>query len=87
MKSVFLNPLRPTQATHGRREAVRDAGGYERTTVPLAEFRWADLFRATLAWPESEAEFERLLKKALRLAGSELAVGLPGYTGRRSKPK
>lgn len=67
---------------------VRDAGGYERTTVPLAEFRWADLFRATLAWPENDADFERLLKKALQVAGSALAVGLPGYTGRkRGKPE
>jgi hypothetical protein len=25
--------------------SVREAGGYAQTTVPLAEFRWADLFR------------------------------------------
>ena len=67
---------------------VRDAGGYERTTVPLAEFRWADLFRAALAWPESDVAFEKLLKKALRLAASERAVGLPGYRARaKGKPQ
>lgn len=58
---------------------VRDAGGYERTTVPLAEFRWADLFRATLPKPDSDEAFKILLKKAIRMAKSELAMGLPGY--------
>lgn len=61
--------------------SVRDAGGYERTTVPLAEFRWADFFRCNLPAPNSDAEFKALIKEAVKLARNELALGLPGYTG------
>lgn len=66
---------------------VRDAGGYEPTTVPLAEFRWADLFRSALPCHEdaqaSDADFARLLKWALRFAKGDHAIGLPGYRHRR----
>lgn len=61
--------------------SVRDAGGYEKTTVPLEEFRWADFFRARLSPPESDAEFDGLVKKAVKLARSKAALGLPGYLG------
>jgi len=61
--------------------SVRDAGGYEKTTVPLEEFRWADFFRAHFSPPESDAEFDRLVKKAVKLAQSKAALGLPGYRG------
>ena len=61
--------------------SVRDAGGYEKTTVPLEEFRWADLFRSNLPYPTSDAEFESLVKKAVKLAKSTVAIGLPGYVG------
>lgn len=62
---------------------VRDAGAYEPTTVPLAEFRWADFFRATLPFPESDSAFNTLIRKAVRLAKSERAIGLPGHVGGR----
>lgn len=62
--------------------SVRDAGGYEKTTVPLEEFRWADLFRAYLPRPETEEEFASVEKQALKLAKSKLAAGLPGYVGK-----
>jgi hypothetical protein len=58
---------------------VRDAGGFEVTQVPLAEFRWADLFRSTLRFPETDAEFHALIGEALTLARSKLARGMPGY--------
>jgi hypothetical protein len=61
--------------------SVRDAGGYEKTTVPLAEFRWADLFRNILPCPSSDAEFKSLVKKAVKLAKSAVAMGLPGFIG------
>lgn len=62
--------------------AVRDAGGYEKTTVPLEEFRWADFFRAALPRPDSDEKFAAMLDKALKLAKSDSALGLPGYLGR-----
>jgi hypothetical protein len=63
--------------------SVRDAGGYEKTNVPLEEFRWADLFRSRLRPPDSDDEFEALVKKAIALAKSEVALGLPGYIGHK----
>ncbi|SAK76980.1 chromosome partitioning protein ParB [Caballeronia catudaia] len=65
----------------GLSASVRDAGGYEKTSVPLEEFRWADFFRCNLAVPHSDEEFESLVKEAIKLAKSEAAIGLPGYLG------
>ncbi|CAL8480654.1 ParB-like protein [Caballeronia sp. S22] len=60
---------------------VRAAGGYEKTDVPLADFRWADLFHAHFPQPQGDAEFDALLKPALEFARSAAAAGLPGFTG------
>ena len=60
---------------------VRDAGGYAKTDVPLADFRWADFLHAHFAPPQNDAEFDALLAPALGLARSEAAAGLPGFTG------
>ncbi|SAL02826.1 chromosome partitioning protein ParB [Caballeronia pedi] len=61
--------------------SVRDAGGYEKTSVPLEEFRWADFFRHRLPPPRSDAEFDSLIKKAVGLAKNRAALGLPDYMG------
>ncbi|SAL88370.1 chromosome partitioning protein ParB [Caballeronia arvi] len=61
--------------------SVRDAGGYEKTTVPLEEFRWADFFRQNFPPPQTDAEFDSLVKKALEFAKTKAALGLPGYLG------
>ncbi|KAK45682.1 ParB/Srx family N-terminal domain-containing protein [Caballeronia sp. LZ029] len=61
--------------------SVRDAGGYEKTSVPLEEFRWADFFRHQLPLPHSDEEFNSLIQKAVDLAKSKSALGLPGYRG------
>ena len=61
--------------------SVRDAGGYEKTTVPLEEFRWADLFRTYLPYPGTDEEFASVEGQALKLAKSSVAEGLPGYIG------
>ena len=66
--------------------SVREAGGYRKTSVPLAEFRWADLFRKLLPRPANDEEYEALVKRALDLAKSEAALGLPGYEGPDSGP-
>lgn len=61
--------------------AVRDAGGYDKTSVPLEEFRWADFFRRMLPAPDGDAAFDKLVKEGLKLARSKLARGLPGFKG------
>ena len=58
--------------------AVRDAGGYEKTAVPLAEFGWADFWRSHLPPPESDAEYASLVEKGVELAKTKPARGLPG---------
>jgi hypothetical protein len=62
--------------------SVRDAGGYEKTTVPLEEFRWADLFRTYLPYPRTDDEFVSVERQAFKLARSKAAAGLPGYIGK-----
>jgi len=61
--------------------AVRDAGGYEKTNVPLEEFRWADFFRHRLPPPKTDAEFDALTTNGVELARTRAALGLPGYIG------
>jgi YD repeat-containing protein len=61
--------------------AVRDAGGYEKTSVPLEEFRWSDFLRRHLPPPESDADYDALVKKGVKLAKTKVALGLPGYLG------
>ncbi|SAK91713.1 chromosome partitioning protein ParB [Caballeronia calidae] len=41
--------------------SVRDAGGYEKTSVPLEEFRWADFFRQAL--PPRERRGVRIARR------------------------
>ncbi|CAG4912920.1 ParB/Srx family N-terminal domain-containing protein [Paraburkholderia saeva] len=62
--------------------SVRDAGGYEKTTVPLEEFRWADFFRTYLPYPGTDKEFALVKRQALKLAKGAAAAGLPGYVGK-----
>ena len=66
---------------------VRDAGGYEKTTVPLEEFRWADFFRANIPLPESDEDFASAVRHGVNLAKGELAIGLPGFVGPEGKQK
>ncbi|NKJ51151.1 chromosome partitioning protein ParB [Burkholderia sp. SG-MS1] len=61
---------------------ARDAGAFEQTDTPLAEFRWADLLRTLLPLPTNDDEFDDALRKAIKLARSELAIGLPGFLGK-----
>jgi hypothetical protein len=60
---------------------VRAAGGYEKTDVPLADFRWADFFRAHFPRPNDDAEFDALIQRAKERARSDAAAGLPGFIG------
>lgn len=57
---------------------VRNAGGYEKTPTPFAEFVWADFFRRSIAIEDVKASFQNVLKLAVSLATSGLAKGLPG---------
>ena len=61
---------------------ARDAGAFEKTAVPLEEFRWIELFRSLLPRPDDHDEtFAALLDQAVELARSDVATGLPGFLG------
>jgi hypothetical protein len=60
---------------------VRAARGYDKTDVPLADFRWAEFFRARFERPNDDAQFEALIARATDLARSDAAAGLPGFIG------
>jgi hypothetical protein len=59
-----------------------EAGAYEKTGVPLEDFRWADFFRSMLPLPKGDEEFEKVLRQAIDLAKTDAAIGMPGYLGK-----
>lgn len=61
---------------------VRKRGGYDKSEVPFAEFRWAQFFRARLKTYPTKADFEKAVLEAMTLVHASAAKGLPGY-----KPK
>lgn len=60
---------------------VREAGGYEKTPTAFAEFVWADFYRRSIAIEDLRADFHGAVKRAIALASSKLAHGLPGFHG------
>jgi len=62
--------------------AVREAGGYQNTDEPFAEFKWADFFReAKLLTPQGFGydRFNEAVQAGLQMACSDNAKGLPGF--------
>jgi hypothetical protein len=58
---------------------VRNAGGYDKTPLPFAEFVWADFFRRNIAIEDVRANFDAAVETAIPLARSQRASRLPGY--------
>lgn len=69
----------PYRSLAGR---VRDAGGYDKTSEPFAEFKWANFFRERVKIGPKRADFDRAVEEALRLVRDPAAKGLPGYKPR-----
>jgi hypothetical protein len=65
---------------------VRNAGGYDKTPTPFAEFQWADFFRPRVRIGPTRADFDEAVKRALSLAGTPEAAHLPGYRGAKGAP-
>ena len=61
--------------------AVREQGGFEKSTAPFCEFKWADFFRKKLPIDRSEAGFKAAVAHALKLCQGPEAKHLPGYIG------
>ena len=60
--------------------AVRERGGFEKTTASFAEFQWANYFRKRIVIGPKEKGFEKAVKAALKISHSAEAKNLPGYT-------
>jgi hypothetical protein len=74
LKSLRDDPYR-SLAAH-----VRNAGGYEKTLAPFAEFVWADYFRKRIeAAKLAKDRFERAVDQGIALARHAAAAHLPGY--------
>lgn len=59
---------------------VQRAGGYRRSRVPFANFRWAEFFRRRrLLGRGYERDFDGAVRKALKAARSKAARRLPGF--------
>ena len=61
---------------------VRMDGGYQKTPIPFAEFKWADFFRKNLKAKPYHDDFDKASKEALALAKDPRAKNLPGYSGK-----
>jgi hypothetical protein len=58
---------------------VRDAGGYDKTPEPFAEFQWADFFRTRIRMWATSCQFKSAVLQAAHLARSPDALVLPGF--------
>ena len=70
---------------------VRKEGGYRKSTEYFAEFQWADFFRGqtgdnAISKGDIENHWGKTLKRAVELAVSPSARGLPGYSGKKEAP-
>ncbi len=60
--------------------AVRDRGGFQRTTISFSEFQWANFFRKRIDIGPNPKDFNKAVEAALRLSHTAEAKDLPGYT-------
>ena len=70
--------------------AVRNRGGFQKTTASFAEFQWANFFRKRIEIGPRTKDFEKAVKADLKISHSAEARNLPGYTpkaGTSSKPE
>lgn len=59
--------------------AVREEKGFQKSSEPFAEFRWAEHFRARIPLEVVSKDFDGAVKRALALTGAEDASSLPGF--------
>ncbi len=58
---------------------LRYAGGFAKTSLPYAEFQWADYLRALIAPALLRENFDKAVRRAMKLAHLPAAQALPGY--------
>jgi hypothetical protein len=60
---------------------LRNAGGYAKDVTPFSEFLWADFLRSRIALAILQKSFPKALAQAMKLARSQQARYLPGWSG------
>lgn len=60
---------------------LRAAGGFAKDTTPYSEFLWADFLRARIPRPLVDEDFSRALARSVKLAHTQEARYLPGWSG------
>lgn len=63
---------------------LRRQGGFAKDTTPFNEFLWADFLRRRIKRKLVENDFESAVGQALKLARTDEADYLPGWSGRLS---
>ncbi len=85
-KNPDLLPQRLTQLENDPYRSlawlVRINGGYRKTEVLYAEFKWAQYFRPRVSVSTRRASIENALDEGIRLAKLSAASDLPGYDPR-----
>ena len=66
---------------------VRDLGGFAKSNAPFLEFLWTNYFRANVRAESVRAHYAKALKRAMRLAHAAKTQYLPGWVGKRRRPK
>jgi hypothetical protein len=77
VKQLLDDPYRSLAAR------VRNAGGYDKTQRPFAEFLWADFFRPRIKAELLKDDFDKAVQQAMAYAGSAACEKLPGYIERK----
>jgi hypothetical protein len=60
---------------------LRRAGGFAKDTAPFSEFLWANYLRHKMDKREVEKDFDKALKKAIKIVRDAEAHFLPGWCG------
>lgn len=60
---------------------VRKSGGFKKINIPYLEFKWADFFRSHINIEEINNNIKEAVSKGIKLALSDKAKDLPGWTG------
>lgn len=67
---------------------VRKEGGFDNSDVTFAEFQWANFFREhKLLDSQGRRGMQKAVPRAIRLAHSKKASGLPGFIKKENKKK
>jgi hypothetical protein len=78
----------PSAISHLKRDtyrdlawSIREAGGFVKSDLPYAEFRWAQFFRSRIPPTSVLRDFEHAHDRGMMLARSEAASHLSGFVG------